>query len=265
MQFTVAGADDHASWTSAISDSGADDVYFLREYHQLYSFTGGRCFAYIARCGGETLFYPFILRSVGSIGSIQVSPRLNDIETVYGYSGPVATTSSPEFLGEAWRGFDPWCSENGVVAEFIRFHPLLRTERFAAPQAEISLDRETVAVRLDGDEEKLWQSYSSTQRNRVRKAVSLGLTCREGDLAEQLSAFVDLYEATMQRCGAPSFYYFPQKYYDLIRRTLAANTKLFLVEHRGKIIAGGIFFVAGNTVHYHLWRKLCRGTGVRSE
>jgi CelD/BcsL family acetyltransferase involved in cellulose biosynthesis len=252
MDFTVVGARDRALWAAGISASGANDVYYLLDYHQLYGFRGGQCFAYIARDGGETLFHPFILRPVGQIGSIHVSARLNDIETVYGYTGPVATTDAPDFLGEAWRGFDAWCLENGVVAEFTRFHPLLRTERFAAPQAEIRLDRETVTVRLDGNEEQLWKSYSSTQRNRLRKALSLGLTCRQVDLHEHLSAFVRLYEATMQRCNAATFYYFPQSYYDLIRRTLAADTKLFLVEYREKVVAGGIFFAAGNTVHYHL-------------
>jgi CelD/BcsL family acetyltransferase involved in cellulose biosynthesis len=252
MQFAVVGAENRALWTAAMSASGANDVYYLLEYHQLYSFSGGQCLAYVARCRRDTLFYPFILRPVGQVGSIPVSPQLCDIETVYGYTGPIATTHCSEFLGDAWRGFSAWCLENGIVTEFIRFHPLLRTERFAAAQAEISLDRETVTVQLDGDEEMLWESYPSTQRNRVRKAINLGLSCQEGDLDEQLGEFVRIYEATMQRSNAASFYYFPQTYYDLIKRTLSANTKLFLVEYQGRVVAGGIFFVAGNTVHYHL-------------
>jgi hypothetical protein len=252
MQCTIAHASDRTLWAAGMSASGANDVYYRLEYHQLYSCHGGRCLAYIARGGDETLFHPFFLRSIGSVGSVPVSPRLNDIETVYGYAGPIATTDSREFLAEAWRGFEQWCRDNNVVAEFIRFNPLLRTERFAHAQAEVSFDRETVIVSLDGDEEMLWRSYPSVQRNSVRKALKMGLTCEEANLKDGLSVFVDLYEATMQRVDAAAFYHFPLAYYDLIERTLAANTRIFLVKYAGKTVAAAVFFVGGDTVHYHL-------------
>jgi Acetyltransferase (GNAT) domain len=252
MQCTIAQASDRTLWAAGMSASGANDVYYRLEYHQLYSFHGGRCLAYIARVGGETLFHPFFLRPIGRVGSVRVSGRLNDIETVYGYAGPIATTDSREFLAEAWRGFEPWCRENSVVTEFIRFNPLLRTQRFAHAQTEVSFDRETVIVSLEGDEETLWHSYPSVQRNSVRKARKAGLRCVEANLEDGLTAFVHLYEATMRRVDAAAFYHFPLTYYDRIERTLAANTKLFFVKFDGKTVAGGLFFLAGDTVHYHL-------------
>jgi hypothetical protein len=33
---------------------------------------------------------------------------------------------------------------------------------------------------------------------------------------------------------------------------LAANTRLFFVEHQERIIAGGLFLLTGKTLHYHL-------------
>ena len=136
-------------------------------------------------------------------------PGLSDIETVYGYSGPVATTTLPDFLAEAWRGFEGWCREQNVVCEFIRFSPILRSERFAAPQTEVKLDRETVEIRLEGGEEALWQGYKSAQRNRVRKAIRRGLTCHETSLDE---ASPPSAISTKARCGAqvpPTFISFP--------------------------------------------------------
>jgi hypothetical protein len=252
MQWTIIGLEHHNLWRAAMADVAVADVYYLPEYHDLYDFAGGRSLAYVASCAGEVLFYPFRLRPIGCVGSSRVSPQLHDIETVYGYTGPVATTDSDEFLAEAWQGFDAWCRENGVVAEFVRFHPLLRTARFAAPQTEVRFDRETATVKLEGDPDTLWQSYSPAHRNKVRKAMRFGLRCEEADLDRDLNAFVMLYEATMERRDASTFYHFPWAYYEQMRQTLGTSCKLFMVKHAGSIVAAALFLLAGDKVHYHL-------------
>src|SRR5438093_363444 len=48
-----------------------------------------------------------------------------DIQSPYGYGGPIATTRSETFLNDAWENYRKWCKANGILAEFIRFHPLL--------------------------------------------------------------------------------------------------------------------------------------------
>jgi hypothetical protein len=252
MRSAIVRATDRDQWLALQQSAGADDVYYLPEYHRLYEFQGVQCLAYATSAGGESLFHPFLLRPIARIGAIDAPPGLSDIETVYGYSGPVATTTSPDFLGEAWQGFEDWCGEQNVVCEFLRFHPVLRSERFAAPKTEVSLDRETVEIRLDGGEEALWQGYESAQRNRVRKAIKRGLVCHETSLVEGLDTFRALYESTMQRAGASDFYFFPDSYYQDLRHTLADHTKLFVVTCGGDSIAAGLFFAYGRTLHYHL-------------
>ena len=252
MRSAIVRATDRDQWLALMQSAGADDVYYLPEYHRLYEFQGVQCLAYAASVGGESLFHPFLLRPIARIGRVDATPGLSDIETVYGYSGPVATTTSPDFLGEVWQGFEGWCREQNVVCEFIRFSPLLRSERFAAPQTEVSLDRETVEIRLEGGEEALWQGYESAQRNRVRKAIRRGLACHETSLADGLANFRDLYESTMQRAAASGFYFFPDSYYQGLHRTLSDHTKLFVVTCDRDPIAAGLFFAFGRTLHYHL-------------
>jgi hypothetical protein len=252
MRSAIVHATDRDQWLACMQNAGAADVYYLPAYHRLYEFQGVQCLAYAASVGGEALFHPFLLRPIARIGRIDAPPGLSDIETVYGYSGPVATTTSPDFLAEAWRGFEGWCREQNVVCEFIRFSPLLRSERFAAPQTEVKLDRETVEIRLEGGEDALWQGYESAQRNRVRKAIRRGLTCHETSLADGLATFRDLYEGTMRRAGATDFYFFPDSYYRDLRRTLSDDTKLFVVKYGRDPIAAGLFFANGPTLHYHL-------------
>lgn len=252
MRSAIVHATDLDEWLVWMQRAGASDFYYLPAYHRLYEFLGVQCLAYAAGAGDECLFYPFLLRPIEQVGAVQAPPGLNDIETVYGYSGPMATTSSPNFLAEAWQGFADWCSQQSVVCEFIRFSPLLQSERFAAPGTEVILDRATVEIRLEGGEEALWQGYESTQRNRVRKAIRRGLTCHETSLEDGLATFQDLYAGTMQRAGAADFYYFPDAYYRQLQSTLSDHTKLFVVQYGRDPIAAGLFFAYERTLHYHL-------------
>ena len=150
MRSTIVSATDREQWCAMMQRADAGDVYFLPEYHRLYEFMGVDCLAFAASDGADHLFYPFLLRPVGLIGMIDAPDGWNDIETVYGYSGPFATITSPAFLAEAWRGFEDWCREHNVVCEFLRFNPILRSERFASPEMGVSLNSKTVEIRLEG-------------------------------------------------------------------------------------------------------------------
>lgn len=252
MQSRIISVDDHTAWAVAMNGAGARDVYYSPHYHKLYSFRGGRCLAYIATGGGETLFYPYFIRPIGRVGSVDISPQLNDIETVYGYTGPMATTDSGDFLAEAWAEFASWCSEHNVVSEFVRSNPFLRTERFVAPQTKLTLDRKVVEICLDGAEDDLWRSYDPVQRNRVRKALRSDVTCQQADLKNDLSVFRRLYEATMHRIGAAEFYMFPESYYHIMMSSLSKHAVLFFARLADQVIAASLFLHYGNNIHYHL-------------
>jgi len=110
---------------------------------------------------GDSLFYHgFHLGQVAGTG-------FADIQSPYGYGGPVASTADGEFLAEAWVSFRQWCKENNVLAEFIRFHPLL--ENWCYYHGESFEDRQTVWIALQGHD--LLSSYSVRARTAVRKAV----------------------------------------------------------------------------------------------
>ena len=54
--------------------------------------------------------------------ALPVSSTYRDIESVYGFTGPVASTADGDFLAAAWQAFGTWCSTQHVVAEFVRAH-----------------------------------------------------------------------------------------------------------------------------------------------
>jgi serine/alanine adding enzyme len=252
MNWTVLSADDAVAWGEAVAGIGGGDPYFDLDYHAAYDYDGGRSYLYVHRDGGgRTLVYPFRLHPIRAVGDETLDGTLADIETVYGYSGPLADNDDPDFLRQAWDGFSQWAAEHRVVSEFCRFHPLMGAERFAAPDMRVIHDRETVTVNLECGEAALWASYESVLRNRVRKAQAAGLICRKGRGERDMEVFRVLYEETMRMLDARSFYLFPESYYaDLAR--MGDRLRLFLVESGGAAIAGAIFLVGGGSIHYHL-------------
>src|SRR5512141_1274515 len=94
---------DRQEWQGCLGRFPVPDVYFTAEYHRPYECLGdGQACAFCAENGRDFLFYPFMLRAIDRIGCEPVKTGLFDIQTVYGYSGPLCSTAEPSFLSRAW-------------------------------------------------------------------------------------------------------------------------------------------------------------------
>ena len=232
-----------------------EDPYFRADYHQAYRYDGATSWLYRYQDSSGALYYPVRLHPIRAVGAELVEEGLFDLETVYGYTGPWATTEDPDFLRRAWGGFGSWAKERQVVSEFCRFHPLLGTHRFSAPGMTVIRDRDTVAIPLTGGEAVLWAGYDSVLRNRLRKALAHGLVCRRLTLTEGLPLFRTLYETTMTVLKAGSFYFFPESYYQDLA-TLGEHLAVFAVFKDETPVAAALFLVGERIIHYHLGGSL---------
>ena len=120
----VYSLNDTAEWQSALDAFGSTDIYFSWQYHHLCQIdTGREARAFYASDGENRLFFPFLLKQIEGTA-------FHDFETCYGYSGPLSNTTDSEILEKLWRPFFDWCETAGIIAGFIRCHPLLSTENF---------------------------------------------------------------------------------------------------------------------------------------
>jgi hypothetical protein len=242
------------SWKEVLGHFADADVYDLPEYHRAHELHGdGSAYAFVATEGRDTLFHPFLARRIVAPGlGEEGGERLHDLETVYGYAGPLATTREPAFLSQAWEAFSRWCRELRVVAEFIRFNPLSQNQQFVDASCQLVRDRQTVLLDLEGTEEALWGRYPSVQRNMVRKAIKRGLICDEGTVEGGLGEFQRLYRQTMVRVGAKAYYDFQDAYYRALAQGLGPRLRLFRVREKERVVASALFLVFGDRLHYHL-------------
>lgn len=253
MEFRLVTTQQPDDWLEALELQPHSDVYYLPEYHRAYELNGdGLAQALCAKRGDDHFFYPFLLRSIDRVGDVLVNNSWCDIETVYGYSGPLSTTADPAFLREVWELVHEWCHHKNAIAEFIRFDPLLDNSTFVDQSYRVKLDRETVVMKLDCSEDELWNNYPGGQRAKIKKAIAGGLRCEELSLPEGLTAFADIYEKTMDRVGAADYYYFSRTYLDRLATGLGKRLRLFAVYDNARILAAALFFTFDNVIHYHL-------------
>jgi len=185
---TALPAHECAEWRRALSAVGEADCSYLPEYHLAYSLRikGSRPLLWRYESGGHTLLYPFLLTPVEIAGQ---PTGYHDITSIYGYTGPLATSESPAFLTPAWQAFDAYASRHKVVAEFVRFSPFNRTERFAHPHMQVEANRTLATSQLPDTHEELLRLLGAKTRNMLRKAEAGGMVARELSLAEGLAEF----------------------------------------------------------------------------
>ena len=192
--------------------------------------------------GGETYYHAFHTQPVPGTDFI-------DVQSAYGYGGPVASTTDLEFLKTASAAWSAWCQESNVLVEFIRFHPLLENWRYFS--GDIFDDRATVWVDLAVPD--LMAQYTTRVRTAIRKAVKTGLRVEWWDASEFLKVFPVLYADTMRTIGAENGYFFPPVYFKRLLVNAANDTPWMAICRDDKqVLAGAIFLPSAEMVEYHL-------------
>jgi len=184
-------------------------------------------------------YYPFHLSKIPGTAYF-------DIQSAYGYGGPVASCRDTSFLEKAWSNFSQWCLEHDVIAEFVRFHPLLCNWQFFS--GNVIDDRQTVWIDLTLDD--LFKSYSTRTRTVIRKAIKNGLSVEwvKGDV--HIKEFYELYNLAMNEKGTDEFYIFPFEYHEELIRWNFSHLAICQLE--GKTIAASMFLIGPSLIEYHL-------------
>lgn len=248
-------AGERAGWREALAPLGAVDATYLPEYHLAYALRiqGSSPLLWQFAQGHERFVYPFLLTPVVLDG--RATPYF-DITGIYGYTGPIATTTDPAFLRSAWNAFDAYTERQKIIAEFVRFSPFNRNEGMAHPRATVVANRTLAASRLPPTAEALLQSLGTKTRNMLRKAEREDLAARELPLPDHLPAFRALYEETMQRNRAPAFFRYDDAYWAQLLNLGPQGLRLFGTFAGDKLVAASMAVAHGRSGLYHLGASL---------
>ncbi|MEN6349503.1 MAG: GNAT family N-acetyltransferase [Syntrophomonas sp.] len=189
--------------------------------------------------GGNLFYHGFHLSPIGETG-------FTDIQSAYGYGGPIVSSGNEPFLSRAWSAYDEFCAKNKVLAEFIRFHPLLNNWLYY--RGEVVADRQTVWIDLNGGD--LLSTYLVRARTAIRKAGKNGVRVEWWDYSRFGEVFPTLYFGVMKELNARPFYYFSPAYFNRLLPWPHSHLATALVED--KVIAAAVFLINGDIMEYHL-------------
>jgi hypothetical protein len=168
----------------------------------------------------------------------------------YGFSGPLAVHGSPDDLLEGLRAI---ARERRAVSAFVRCHPIEATHR-ALPASALprGLLRTCAAIDLSLDEASLRARLRPSHRRAVRKAEASGIEVRWSTARDDLVAFAALYEETMDRVGAASYYRLPGDYFPRLAARLPGACGVLGAWADGSLAAALLLLRGPRLLHYHL-------------
>lgn len=235
-----------AEWDATVCSFKEYDVYYLSGYVKAFQIHGdGDPQLLYYEADGLRAIYVYMKRKT-------VIEGYYDSVTPYGYGGVLFEgDTSKENLQAFWRAYLQKMEEEGIVDNFVRYHPVLAN---ALPMKQIStvIDLgKTIAFDL-ASPEVIWENIISKNRNMIRKAEKNGITIEHGKGMDLLDKFTAIYNATMDKDHAEEYYYFKRSFYESIDRDLWDNYEMFYAMYEGRPIAMSIMIFANGRLNYHL-------------
>ncbi len=252
MGLTVFTLDQSEQWDAVVYSFKEYDVYWLSGYVKAYQIHGD----------GEPLLFFYddgLTRGINVVMNRDVAKddrfkdhipegQYFDFSTPYGYGGWIIEGENTEGL---FKEYQKWVTENGVISEFIRFHPMVKNHDRCAGFYEVIQLGEVVHMDLDSPE-LIWNNISSKNRNMIRKAIKNDVKVYNGRFPEIYEKFRIIYNGTMDKDCAERYYYFKQEFYSSILEDLSHNAQIFWAEKNGQVIAASIMIAANKRMNYHL-------------
>lgn len=227
------------------------DIYFTPEYYDLYENLGdGKALCFVYYENKDTLLYPFLMDSVNKLG-YKLDKQYFDIQGAYGYNGVASSSYSESFKKSFLSVFKKFIEEHAIIAEFTRFNPILKNNRFSNylnPQ----YNQDNIIIDLKRrDIERNCYEYST--RKNIKKALKNNLSCSKYISAEikqsYIKEFLHIYYATMQRNNAEKKFFFPYSFFENISKNLSNNSIFYFVQYNETFISTELI-ILGNSNAY---------------
>jgi len=254
--FLVLTIEESEKWDKIVKGFNDHDVYYLSDYTKAFKIHGD---------GEPILFYyeDQDIKAMNVVMKRDISIEKDftgkipadtyyDITTPYGYGGFLiegkATDASLKTLEFEYSSM---CKKEGIISEFVRFHPVLNNSE----NAECIYDITTLGLTITMDlhsRDKIWDDLIGKNRNVIRKALKSGVEIYWGRELKLIDEFIRLYNGTMDKDNATDYYYFKNDFYNSLLNDLKYNFMIFYAMYEEKIIAMSIIMFSNKQMHYHL-------------
>jgi len=207
---------------------------------------GGEAVFFEYSRGGKKIKYPFIKRIAGTVGGNQYY----DLVTPMGLCGPwIENCDDVDVLVRDFdRDFDDYCSDEHIVAEYIRFSPWNNSAKDFGKVYEMHFHEYVFSIDLTS--EFFYMEYSPKVRNTIRKAINSGVKI-VFEKEEGIDDFLRLYHFTESKYNVSSYYIldrsFVKKYFELFPEEAIIAKAVY----KGKVVSSSLILLGEDIAHYH--------------
>lgn len=147
------------------------DIYFEPDYARLYESDDCKAFEYRFECEFGIITNLFLKRKINI--PLPDGIQYYDIVTPYGYGGPVihSTTDKEKLIAAYMEDFQSFTARENIIAEFVRFHPIIGNALDFKDAYKAIFDRKTVGTTLTY-EDVIGTEFSKHKRKDIRKILS---------------------------------------------------------------------------------------------
>ncbi len=252
MGLSVFSLEQSEQWDAIVRTFKNYDVYWLSGYVKAFKIHGDGeplLFFYEGDCtrGINVVMKRDVAKDPRFCEKIEEN-KYFDFATPYGYGGWIVEGDKTEALFDEYQ---KWISRNGIISEFVRFHPIVKTHEACVNFYEVIQLGEVVHMDLSSPE-GIWENIIGKNKNMIRKAIKNDIKIYNGRFAEIYEKFRVIYNSTMDKDNAESYYYFAPEFYTSILDDLPQNAQVFWAEKDGQVIAASIMIAANGRMNYHL-------------
>jgi len=241
-------------WSEALGKV-RHDIFHMPGYLEACAATGvGEPMGFLIDAGSHGMLAPLIKRKLGLFGARY--QEFHDAVSPYGYSGPVCWGDpDPPLLADMFQLFLGKLRENRIVSLFLRLHPFLgpAPEQLAGLDPIGELKPEGPVVYMDLlDPEGSWHGINAANRRAIRRSLQAG--CKVTfDEWETMDPVLAAYEETMRRHHAEDQYFFPWRFFRLLKQGTTPHFHLATCFNGEGEVTGGVFFSeVDGLVHYFI-------------
>jgi UDP-N-acetylbacillosamine alanyltransferase len=137
-----------------------------------------------------------------------------DVEPFMGYTGFLTNCTEHSFLGEALAAYSEACRSLRIIAELVRFNPVLGNHQPYLGRAELEVvaAKNIVVVSCEREEQQQIGHFSPPCRRRLRRSL-IEQQARLLDKLSEMDVFRQLYERSLERVRAAHYWRFDDRFY----------------------------------------------------
>ncbi|MEK4228821.1 GNAT family N-acetyltransferase [Solibacillus sp. FSL H8-0538] len=244
-------------WDQIVKSFHNFDVYYLADYVK----------AFKIHKDGEPLLFYYEDKNIKAMNVVmkrdiandkrfigKIAPNVfYDIMTPYGYGGfLIEGHITEESLKELDNEYSSLCLKEGIISEFVRFHPVLKNSEDVKGIYDISILGKTITMQLSS-RDLILSNLTSEKRKRIRKAKNSGIEIYWGRNTELIGEFIRIYNSTMDYTKAKDYYYFTKDFFNSILHDLKYHSSIFYaMDDKERIVAMAIFLYANGQINCFL-------------